>query len=105
MSPTWTGLCGFRVCLGEHGGDHAALVVVQVAALLEGGMTQRALAAQWINVRTGKPYSVMHVNYTKQALIKLTLQPRPRFRDAYNEVANAKPPLPKEILDFRLTLP
>ena len=60
----------------------------QVVALLDGGMTQRALAKQWINARTGEPYSVMHVNYTKQAFVQFTLQPRPRFRDAYNEVAN-----------------
>lgn len=62
----------------------------QIVALLEGGMTQRDLASQWINARTEKPYSVMHVNYTKQAFVQSTVQPRPRFRDAYNEVANAK---------------
>ncbi len=63
----------------------------QVVALLEGGMTQRALAAQWINVRTGKPYSKSHVVHTIEVLGHFTDQPRPRFRDAYNDVANAKP--------------
>lgn len=57
----------------------------QVAALLEGGMTQRALAAHWINARTGKPYSQVHVIYTVKALDKLAYQPRPRFRDAYSD--------------------
>jgi len=62
----------------------------QVVAQLEAGATQRAMAAQWINVRTGEPYSAMHVNYVRQVVVKFTLQdPRPRFRDAYNEIANA----------------
>jgi phage N-6-adenine-methyltransferase len=62
----------------------------KVVEQLETGMSQRTLAAQWISARTGKPYSVMHVNYVAKAYaVKFTLQPRPRFRDAYNEIANA----------------
>ena len=61
----------------------------QVVAQLDAGLSQRALASQWINVRTGEPYSAMHVNYTRQAFVKFTLQvPRPRFRDVYNALAN-----------------
>jgi len=64
----------------------------QVVNLLEAGMTQRALASQWVNARTGEAYSYRHVGYTAATFGKFTSQvPRPRFRDAYNEVANAKP--------------
>ena len=60
-----------------------------VVKLLE-RMTQRELAAQWINARTGKPYSQAHVAYVAQVYRdKSTYQPRPRFRDAYNEITNA----------------
>ena len=63
----------------------AALVVEQLAA----GLTQRELARQWINVRTGEPYSQSHVVWTKRTFEQFTNQlPRPRFRDAYNEIAN-----------------
>jgi hypothetical protein len=52
-------------------------------------MTQRALASQWVNVRTGEAYSHKHVGYVKEAFGKFTSQdPRPRWRFAYNEVAN-----------------
>lgn len=61
----------------------------QVVAQLEAGLSQRKLAAQWINTRTGAPYSVAHINYVKQVAVKFTEQPRPRFRDAYNAIANA----------------
>jgi len=68
----------------------------QVAAQLDApGMSQRKLAAGWINARspTGEHYSAMHVNYVRQVFVKFTLQvPRPRFRDAYNEIANAVAP-------------
>jgi hypothetical protein len=65
----------------------------QVVAQLAAGLSQRQLAEQWINVRTGEPYSQKHVSFTKLAFEKFTSHdPRPRFRDAYNEVANAKPP-------------
>jgi len=63
----------------------------QVVNLLEAGMTQRALAKQWVNARTGEAYSQAHVKWTLAAFEQFTTQPRPRFRDAYNEVANAKP--------------
>jgi phage N-6-adenine-methyltransferase len=61
----------------------------QVVAQLDAGVSQRQLAAQWINVRTGEPYSVAHVNYTaKVHRVKFTEQPRPRFRDCYNAFSN-----------------
>jgi phage N-6-adenine-methyltransferase len=66
----------------------------QVAEQLDadGGPSQRQLAKQWINARTGDAYSAMHVSYVaKVVAVKFTLQPRPRFRDAYNEIANAAP--------------
>jgi len=63
----------------------------QVVALLDHGLSQRALAAQWINPRTGRPHSVSHVNYTARVYaVQLTEQPRPRFRDAYNALANRR---------------
>ena len=63
----------------------------QVIAQLDAGLSQRDLARQWINVRTGEPYSQMHVSYVRQVVEKFTFQvPRPRFREAYNEIANAK---------------
>jgi DNA modification methylase len=65
----------------------------QVVALLkpQGSLSQRQLAAQWINGRTGEPYSVAHVNYVAKVYrVKFTEHPRPRFRDAYNEIANGR---------------
>jgi hypothetical protein len=62
----------------------------QVVAQLEAGLSQRELAKQWISGRTGEPYSQMHVSFTARVYReKFTFQPRPRFRDAYNEIANA----------------
>jgi phage N-6-adenine-methyltransferase len=62
----------------------------QVVAQLEAGLSQRQLARQWINLRTGEPYSVAHVNYTAKVYrVKFTEHPRPRFRDCYNAIANA----------------
>jgi hypothetical protein len=67
-----------------------------VAAQLHAGMTQRALAQQWINARTGKPYSQRHVSYVVTVVEKFTSQiSRPRFRDAYNRIANAEPQHPR----------
>jgi phage N-6-adenine-methyltransferase len=64
----------------------------QVVEQLDAGVTQRQLAKQWINARTGEPYSQVHVLYTARTYRdKFTYQPRPRFRDAYNEIANAAP--------------
>ena len=61
----------------------------QVVAQLDAGLSQRELAAQWINARTGEPYSQMHVQYVATVYrVKFTFHPRPRFRDAYNEIAN-----------------
>ena len=42
-----------------------------------------------MGARTGEPYSHVHVLYVAQASGKHAYQPRPRFRDAYNAVANA----------------
>jgi len=62
----------------------------QVVAQLEGGRSQRDLAKHWINGRTGEPYSQMHVSFVARLVReKLTFQPRPPFRDAYNEIANS----------------
>jgi phage N-6-adenine-methyltransferase len=64
----------------------------QVVAQLEAGLSQRQLAAQWINARTGEPYSHTHVQIVERVFRgKFTCQPRPRFREAYNEIANAPP--------------
>jgi hypothetical protein len=72
----------------------------KVVEQLNAGMSQRELAAQWMNLRTGEPYSAMHVNYTAKAYsVKFTLQPRPRFRDAYNEIANARKAEPEPSAD------
>lgn len=50
----------------------------------------RQVAAQWVNARTGEPYSAMHVNRTVKAFnSNVNVTPRPRFRAAYNAVANA----------------
>jgi len=52
----------------------------------------RKLAKLWINARTGEPYHFMHVQFVQQVYSQLyTAQPRPRFRDAYNEIAHAGP--------------
>jgi hypothetical protein len=63
----------------------------QVFAQLKGGVKQRDLAAQWINSRTGKPYDHTHVLRVKRTWQEFgALAHRPRFRDAYNEIAHAK---------------
>jgi phage N-6-adenine-methyltransferase len=63
---------------------------LQVVAQLEAGLSQRALAADWINGRTGAPYSQMHVSYVRAVIEKHAFQsPRPRFREAYNAIAHA----------------
>jgi phage N-6-adenine-methyltransferase len=65
--------------------EQARLVVAQ----LEAGWSQRQLAKQWINARTGEPHSVAHVHYTARAYrVQFTEQPRPSFRDAYNALSN-----------------
>jgi ParB family chromosome partitioning protein len=65
----------------------------QVVAQLEAGLKQRELAAEWINVRTGEPYSQSHVRNTVAVVREyLNTQPRPLFRDAYNTIANASGP-------------
>jgi hypothetical protein len=80
-----------RIVAADESSDAALWEQAErVVAELEAGLSQRKLAAQWMNGRTGEPYSVAHVNYTKQVVVKFTEHPRPRFRDAYNAVANAK---------------
>jgi DNA N-6-adenine-methyltransferase Dam len=65
----------------------------KVVEQLDAGMSQRELASQWRNARTGEPYSQHHVSYVRQVVEKFTSQkPRPRFRDAYNEIANTRKP-------------
>lgn len=62
----------------------------QVVAQLDAGLSQVKLAAQWINGRTTESYSRRHVQIVEQlgrCYLNSTLQ-RPRFRDAYNEIAN-----------------
>lgn len=71
-------------CLWEQ----AALVVQQ----LDEGMSQRELAAAWINARTGKPYSHTHVQVVVKVASLLATENRPPFREAYNALANAPKP-------------
>jgi len=65
--------------------EQAAHVVAQ----LDAGLSQRELAAQWINVRKGEPYSKTHVVHTAQAYGHFNDHPRPHFRDVYNSIANS----------------
>ena len=63
----------------------------EVVKRLESGMSQRALARAWVNLRTGEAYNHTHVHFVAKVFSLLnSAEPRPRFRDAYNEVANAK---------------
>lgn len=85
----------------------------QVVAQLDAHLSQRKLAAQWINARTGNPYDHKHVTWVARVWRDWGVNsPRPRFRDAYNEIANQKNKLdvhhssesaehytPKELLD------
>jgi hypothetical protein len=74
-----------------------------VVVLLDSGMKQRELARQWVSVRTAKPYDEKHVRLVRQTFQQgAELTPRPRFRDAYNAIANAKgsPKGPEEPIPF-----
>lgn len=63
----------------------------QVVAQLEVGLSQRALARQWINARTGEPYDERHVRFVRQVFERgAELTPRPAFRELYQQIANAK---------------
>jgi phage N-6-adenine-methyltransferase len=65
---------------------------LKVVEQLDAGMSQRALAKQWINVRTNEPYSQVHVHRVATVVARyVNVSPRQPFREAYNEVANAKP--------------
>ena len=62
--------------------QQAALVVQQLQT-----MTQRELAAQWINPRTEKPYTQKHVWSVRRVFDDHGRQePRPRFSDLYRAV-------------------
>jgi hypothetical protein len=66
--------------------DQARQVVAQLAA----GLSQRKLAAHWINTRTGEAYSHVHVHRVAATVERyVNVTPRPRFRDAYNAIANS----------------
>jgi DNA N-6-adenine-methyltransferase (Dam) len=63
-----------------------------VEQLKTGRVSQEKLAAEWINTRTGKPYSQKHVSRVLDTFQTFKSEnPRPRFRKAFNEIAN-KPP-------------
>jgi len=65
----------------------------QVVAQLEAGLSQVALAKQWLNPRNNnQPYSRRHVQVVREVVeCYLNSSSRPRFRDAYNEITNAEP--------------
>jgi hypothetical protein len=70
----------------------------QVVEQLDRGWTQDQLAAQWINVRHRdkdghpQPYSQKHVSRVRQIFQTFkSKDPRPRFRDVFNELCNAGP--------------
>lgn len=51
----------------------------------------RQLASKWIHARTGKPYDHTHVHFVAKVFSQLnSVTPRPRFREAYNTLANAR---------------
>lgn len=83
-----------RIVVAEDDAD--AMLWEQARHVVEQlrSVSQRQLAAQWINVRNhGEPYSQSHVrNVVKVVSEYLDTQPRPRFRDAYNAVAHAGDP-------------
>ena len=58
----------------------------EVARRLAAGETQRAVAADWLNTKTGKPYTHRHVQVVNGLWEKfgyLGSQDRPAFGDAY----------------------
>jgi len=73
----------------------------QVVEQLDAGLSQRQLAAQWINARTGEAYSRRHVQIVQQLVSGyLNSHPRSRFRDAYNAITNAKPHVAQATGDY-----
>jgi hypothetical protein len=84
----------FEVRIARHEDDADAALWAQaltVVTQLEAGLSQHHLAARWINSRTGEPYSQMHVSRVKRVVETFKFHTaRPRFRDAYNDVANAR---------------
>lgn len=63
----------------------------QVVEQLKAGLSTRKLAAQWFNPRNkGEAYSQRHVLIVKEAFTEyFNIQPRPRFREIYNQITNA----------------
>jgi ParB family chromosome partitioning protein len=62
----------------------------QAVDQLEAGLSQRQLAAQWINARTGEPYSLRHVQIVRHVVTDYSnSHPRPSFRERYNQITNA----------------
>jgi phage N-6-adenine-methyltransferase len=62
-------------------------------------LSQRKLARRWINIKTGKPYVLRHVQVVQEAFadylnsqwpdsLEVLDGERPRFRDVYNAIAN-----------------
>ncbi len=72
--------------------QQAALVVQQLQT-----MSQRDLAAQWINQKTGKPYAQSHVGYVARAFEhhRCSDAPRPTFREAYRAMHRPVSTAPK----------
>jgi hypothetical protein len=70
-----------------------------VVELLDGGMTQRQVAADWINGRTGKPYAQNHVKDVARVWRRFgeqfTVQERPDWTTAYYTVQQRS----EEIID------
>ena len=60
-----------------------------VNRLLESGVSQRAVARGWINLRTGKPFSHRHVQIVVKVGGYFNFQPRPVFQQVYNKLSNA----------------
>jgi hypothetical protein len=67
----------------------------EVVRLLDGGMTQRAVAAGWINARTGNPYTHKHVGFCKDAWKQSGYpgtQARPAWNTAYQKAKRGDRP-------------
>ena len=67
--------------------EQAAIIV----GLIKAGESQREIARRLTNARTGEEYTHTHIQRVLKVALLSANDPRPRFRSAYNEVANAKP--------------
>ena len=65
----------------------------QVVAQLETGKTQADVAREWLNPRNDNlPYSQVHVSRVAKIFYTLAYKvPRPRFREAFQDIAHATP--------------